>query len=59
MLWAFHIIDNVQYLELDASYKVVDLILHGIIFNSSIPFALSYLPAGNCSHVYRVLFKLS
>lgn len=48
MPWAYPIIDYVQYLELDASFKASKpysyAIFHGILFNSSIPFALSISP---------------
>ena len=57
--WAQSIIDKINYLELDGSFKATRpytyCIFHGVHFNSSIPFAVS-LHFTESSELYELLF---
>ena len=57
--WAQKIQKKIQYLEIDASFKAVKpyayCIFHGVVYNSSIPFALTLYPTED-TKLYESLF---
>lgn len=60
MPWFVDIKDQIQYLEIDASFKAVKpyafCIFHSILNNSSIPIALSISPH-ECQNLYELFFE--
>lgn len=59
MPWFTQILNTIQFLELDASFKACRpyafSIFHGIIFNSTIPFALTIGPSEN-EELFEILY---
>lgn len=57
--FADNIINDIKYLEIDASFKATKpysyCIFHGVIFNSSTPFALSIAPRESLE-LFELLF---
>lgn len=60
MPWFPDIKDQIQYLEIDASFKALKpyafCIFHGIIYNSSIPIGLSISPT-ECQKLYELFYE--
>lgn len=59
MPWASYVVNHIQFLEIDASYKAVRpynyCIFHGVLYNSSIPFGISIYPTEK-TDLYELLF---